>query len=228
MFPSLGLLSKIDCPHKDKCGRGTLCLYRHRPVPVPAPAVTPESTATAINKKKPELPPQPQPQPPKVVDCTQTVTSKDVTSAPQPAIAVAQVPVNSTAAILVESNPAPAEKKEQVVAPPVPSDPACDTDAWRALTLNYDTTGPAYNSECETIWVVPQLKAIVGDKIGYAKRQRALTLIYEHTSARTSGGPSWMPAKLAVESEDRIYHESGAGSYHGKLAVCLKSLKKVD
>ncbi|KAJ2108393.1 hypothetical protein GGI16_001158 [Coemansia sp. S142-1] len=226
MFPSLGLLSKIDCPHKDKCGRGTLCLYRHRPVPAPAPAVTPETTATAINKKKPELPPQPQP--PKVVDCTQIVASTAATSAPQPAIAVAQVPVKSTAAILVESNPVLAEKKEQVVAPPVPSDPACDTDAWRTLTLNYDTTGPAYNSECETIRVVPQLKAIVSDKIGYAKRQRALTLIYEHTSARTPGGPSWMPAKLAVESEDRIYRESGAGSYHGKLAVCLKSLKKVD
>ncbi|KAJ2753384.1 hypothetical protein GGI19_003173 [Coemansia pectinata] len=227
MFPSLGLLSKIDCPHKDKCGRGTLCLYRHRPMSVVSvPVVIPETTATAINKKKPEAPPQPQP--PKVVENAQIVTPKAVTSVPQPAIVVAQEPVNSTAAILVESNPVLAEKKEQVIAPPVASDPACDTDAWRALTLNYDATGPAYNSECETIRVVPQLKAIVGDRIGYPKRQRALTLIYEHTAAKNPEGPSWMAAKLAVECEDRIYRESGAGSYHGKLAVCLRSLKKID
>ncbi|KAJ2831016.1 hypothetical protein GGI24_001729 [Coemansia furcata] len=217
MFPSLGLLSQIDCPHKDKCGRGTLCLYRHRPVP----AVIPDTTATAIKRK-----PEPPPQPPSVVDAAQKAT-RDLTSEPPPTAVVAQEPVPSTAAILVESTPVLAEKKEHIAAPPATSGSACDTDAWRVLTLNYDTAGPAYDNESETARVVPQLKAIVGDKVGYAKRQRALALIYELMAAKTPE-PSWMPAKLAVECEDRIYRESGAGTYHGKLAGCLRSLKKVD
>ncbi|KAJ2491782.1 hypothetical protein IWW37_001981 [Coemansia sp. RSA 2050] len=187
--------------------------------------MSPESIAPATPKNRLE----PLLQPVAVVDDVQKVSPKDLASASQPAVVVAREPANRAAAVLVESNPVLSEIKERdSVASPVSSGPAGDTDAWRALTLNYDTTGPAYNSECETTRVVPQLKAIVGDKIGYAKRQRALTLIYENTAAKTTEGPSWMPAKLSVVCEDRIYRESGPGSYHGKLSVCLKNLKKAD
>ncbi|KAJ2388515.1 hypothetical protein GGI23_006038, partial [Coemansia sp. RSA 2559] len=30
MFPSIGLLSQVDCPFKDGCTRGTVCLFKHR------------------------------------------------------------------------------------------------------------------------------------------------------------------------------------------------------
>ncbi|KAJ2509238.1 hypothetical protein IWW47_000128 [Coemansia sp. RSA 2052] len=201
MFPSLGLLAQIDCPHKDKCGRGSLCLYRHhRTEPANREPVKKERV-----RKKP-------------VDAVQEATVQEPAPTTQPTAAVQAANSNPVELTPMAVEPTLVVKAEE---PPVPGDDM----AWRALTLNYDAAGPAYNSACETTPMLPQLKAIVGDKIGYAKRQRALTLIYELMS-KDHSGPPWMPAKLAIEREDQIYRDSGPGTYHGKLAVCLKDLKK--
>ncbi|KAJ2890438.1 hypothetical protein IWW38_004130 [Coemansia aciculifera] len=200
MFPSVGLLSQVDCPYKDKCGRGSLCLYRHRPEP----------SKKEVVKKEAEIK--------KPADATQEPPESQEPPAQEP-------PVHEPAA------------QEPVVQEPIVHEPAVqkvitqpsvpdDTTDWRLLTLNYDTTGPAYNSLCESTQALPQLKAIVGDKIGYAKRQRALTLIYEHISKTTATSPPWLAAKLAIECEDQIYRDSGPGTYHGKLSACLKDLRK--
>ncbi|KAJ2747475.1 hypothetical protein GGI20_000464 [Coemansia sp. BCRC 34301] len=193
--------ANIDCPHRDKCGRGSLCLYRHRSDP---------------EKKEP---------------VKKEMVKKQSASVVQEAKAHDSVPTAQATAAVQTAEPQTQVESKLVAAEPTPTAKAecepseVDNTTWRALTLNYDYMGPAYNSLCETTQVPPQLKAIVGDKIGYAKRQRALALIYEQM-IKANSSPLWMPAKLAVECEDQIYRDSGPGTYHGKLAVCLKDMKK--
>ncbi|KAJ2393736.1 hypothetical protein GGI23_004984, partial [Coemansia sp. RSA 2559] len=116
----------------------------------------------------------------------------------------------------------------------IPSPPRSkgnSAESWRTRTLNYDPDNPGYDSTTEREAVVPQLKAIVGDKIGYFRRQRTLELLFDHyrripeIATALKESPS-AAAMHAVESEKDVYDNSVAGTYHGKLLVCLKELKQ--
>ncbi|KAJ2664921.1 hypothetical protein IWW48_000535 [Coemansia sp. RSA 1200] len=102
---------------------------------------------------------------------------------------------------------------------------------WRTRTLNYDPNNPGYDSRTEKEAIAPHLKAIVGDKIGYARRQRALEILYEQCK-KTPDIVSAMEetpsaaARHAIEREKHVYESSVAGTYHAKLLVCLKELKQ--
>ncbi|KAJ1956287.1 hypothetical protein GGI12_005343, partial [Dipsacomyces acuminosporus] len=106
-----------------------------------------------------------------------------------------------------------------------------DDDRWRALTLNYNRLGAGYNSETESQAILPQLKAQVGDKVGYAKRQKAIQLFYEQYLRIDSGdvgqGRNWVPAMHAVEREQAVYKVSAPGTYHVNLVNSLRQLKRV-
>ncbi|KAI9500194.1 hypothetical protein BX070DRAFT_255250 [Coemansia spiralis] len=102
---------------------------------------------------------------------------------------------------------------------------------WQTRTLNYDRDSPGYDNRTEGEAIAPQLKAIVGDKIGYARRQRTLEILHEHymripeIASALSISP-WTAAMHAVENEKHIYDNSVAGTYHGKLLSCLRELKQ--
>ncbi|KAJ2633170.1 RNA exonuclease 3 [Coemansia sp. RSA 1290] len=99
-------------------------------------------------------------------------------------------------------------------------------DQWRGLTLNYDSNGPAYDPATEKQAKVPQLKAVVGDKVGYLRRQRALETIYKYSLEIHKEAEPWAPARHAVLEEAELYAASVGGTYHGKLLTCLRSLKQ--
>ncbi|KAJ2559238.1 hypothetical protein EV175_000435 [Coemansia sp. RSA 1933] len=265
MFPSTGLLSKIECPFRDECNRGTLCLFKH-----------PEAT----NKGKKELAENVDIGPKKtemveLVDfSSEEITLEDAKPvAPVPPIVRApqkvrwhDITANTKgkqtvlpAVVGQSTNPDPqrkaasssttagimsgAKKKEppepirQSVgaehnAPKTQHSSTEKEEDWRTRTLNYDPENPGYDSTTEREAVVPQLKAIVSDKIGYSRRQRALEILYDHykkipgiMTAMKETTPS-VAAMRAVESERDVYDSSVAGTYHGKLLVCLKELKQ--
>ncbi|KAJ1939302.1 hypothetical protein EC988_007350, partial [Linderina pennispora] len=77
-------------------------------------------------------------------------------------------------------------------------------DKWRLLTLNYDRRHPGYDPKTEVQAVAPQLKAIVGDRIGYAKRQKSIQLMFDLYMKVHKG--EWVgAAQDAVERELGVY-----------------------
>lgn len=205
MFPSLGLLAKIECPYKDKCQRGNLCFYKHNSTTVPeqlkeedlgfstGEEITLTTNTTPVRQEK--IPNKLRPAPPPLI-------FKQEREKPGP-------PSNTKLT---------KEDKD--------GDEAIPLD-WRKLTLNYDRTGPAFDplTDDPQKQVLPQLKAIVRDKVGYAKRQLAVQKLFERFVKLEQLETA---AQQAVETEHSIYTDSVAGTYHSKLVNQLRSLKKWD
>ncbi|KAJ2697027.1 hypothetical protein FB645_006034 [Coemansia sp. IMI 203386] len=204
MFPSAGLFAKIECPFRDKCGRGSLCLFDHRP-----PAANAKRTA-AVSVRQ--------------VAAEPAVRKPTVT---QPAQMVSTPP---TAPIRSTPPPAPVPSKAPSPPPPAPTPTPTPSADWRHLTINYDASGPGYDARTEQQAVVPQLKAAVGERVGYARRQRSVEMLFEHhmqlMDAATVAATPWVAAEQAILDEAAVYSGSGAGTYHSKLLARMRELKK--
>ncbi|KAJ1845731.1 hypothetical protein LPJ70_002373 [Coemansia sp. RSA 2708] len=228
MFPSLGLLAKVDCPHKSRCHRGALCLFKHPPDHQRTQQQQQQRRRRDAGRDGAAM--------------KDEILLEDTLVAPQAAHVEPPQPV-SKAALPAEpaapSNvPQPADigPKREAAAPRLDEnvrlpESTCDTGTgdWRALTLNYDQHGPAFDPATERQPCVPQLKAVVGDKVGYARRQRALQTIFQHFAridADDTPAAPWMPAMHAVLCEAELYDSSVSGTYHGKLLTCIKALKQ--
>ncbi|KAJ2516535.1 hypothetical protein H4217_004518 [Coemansia sp. RSA 1939] len=327
MFPSIGLLSQIDCPYKNECNRGSLCLFRHvksadsgkvtgtnaganqsqhartatverrqsiaerddfadigreeivledpvAPISAP-PSVSATAPATATGTRTARAPTgnngnrSHNPEESSTMKARNNV-AKPVTAVPAAAAAAVEGPpvikanvgaidkqtvsVNPNKDVVVSQHKSIpfADKEKPSVAEKTQKEPTSvntdDTDNkaqcfpesaaashpeedWRTRTLNYDPDNPGYDSRTEKEAIVPHLKAIVGDKIGYARRQRALEILYEQCKktpdivSDMEETPS-VAARHAVEREKHVYESSVAGTYHAKLLVCLKELKR--
>ncbi|KAJ1894210.1 hypothetical protein LPJ66_005324 [Kickxella alabastrina] len=131
-----------------------------------------------------------------------------------------------------EPEPRPEPAKQAAAEPSRPTiKPAALKPApfWRELTLNHDPNSPAFDKNTELQPTVPSLKAIVGDRVGYMKRQKTLeklhVLFAKLTDVEEIKKKPWVPAMLAVENELQIYNTSVAGTYHSKLLLLLRELK---
>ncbi|KAJ2084091.1 hypothetical protein H4R24_000300 [Coemansia sp. RSA 988] len=238
MFPSLGLLSQIDCPHRDRCQRGTLCLFAHDRCRSRKPSMTEKPRpslldSTEIWLEQPDA--ETQIEKPKsalkvssdALPHKGDVESEDASArqALERALAEFRPPVKCEV-------PEEAPRMQEALMPLVENEPAKNSepvDDWRERTLNYDRSGPAYDPATESRVVQPQLKAMVGEKVGYAKRQRALETLFKHLvviHAADSPETPWLPAMQAVQSEAEVYGNSVAGTYHGKLLTRIRELKQ--
>ncbi|KAJ2373522.1 hypothetical protein GGI05_007456 [Coemansia sp. RSA 2603] len=241
MFPSTNLFANIECPHKDKCGRGKLCMFKHSPVQYPKRTeippkkavekpVQPEKPQQIEPPKKAELPKQPEQ--PDTADHTEHKRQLEPERHTEPQKVLVKVLENKSTPSSAPTNQTsesvtPLEPSQNPKAPP---ETALDeTIDWRQLTINYDKEGPAYDSACETTPTIPQLRAVVGDRVGYARRQKSLGILFnkylELCDPQTLKQSPWMPAQQAVTSEHLVYINSGAGTYSSKLLVCLQELK---
>ncbi|KAJ2229150.1 hypothetical protein H4R99_006161 [Coemansia sp. RSA 1722] len=211
MFPSVGLFAKIECPFRDKCGRGSLCLFDHRP---PAANANAKRTAAVSVRQVAAVP-----------------AVRKPTAVTQPAQMVSTPPTAP-----IRSTPPPAPVPSMAPSPPPPAPTPTPTPApapsadWRHLTINYDASGPGYDARTEQQAVVPQLKAAVGERVGYARRQRSVEMLFEHymqlMDAATVAAAPWVAAEQAILDEAAVYNGSGAGTYHSKLLARMRELKK--
>ncbi|KAJ2453676.1 hypothetical protein EV183_002080 [Coemansia sp. RSA 2336] len=213
MFPSLGLLSQIDCPFREQCHRGSTCLYKHTASHGHArqqlDRVHDMAMKEEILLEDPVAPPQ------NTKNRPARVTRKPIVGWPS----VDFVPARK------EHVERRLEEKER--APDSAEGAAPEkADQWRGLTLNYDIDGPAYDPATEEHAKVPQLKAVVGDKVGYLRRQRALETIFKYSLEIHRGAEPCAAARHAVLEEAGLYAASVGGTYHGKLLTCLRSLKQ--
>ncbi|KAI7827776.1 hypothetical protein BX661DRAFT_182421 [Kickxella alabastrina] len=234
MFPSLGLLSKIDF------NRGTLCLYRHRPSCTSGPPNMETSKFTMdddhamdiseeIRLEDELFTPSPPPPPQQKEQHQQSKNSVQATPI-IPEIAKPKPGPEPKPKPNPEPKPEPAKQ-----ATAEPSRPTIKPTAlkpapfWRELTLNHDPNSPAFDKNTELQPTVPSLKAIVGDRVGYMKRQKTLeklhVLFAKLTDVEEIKEKPWVPAMLAVENELQIYNTSVAGTYHSKLLLLLRELK---
>ncbi|PIA15818.1 hypothetical protein COEREDRAFT_9054 [Coemansia reversa NRRL 1564] len=241
MFPSLGLLSQIDCPYRNRCQRGTLCLFAHDRYRLRRPSTSEKQSAlfdsTEIWLEEPDS--EIQTEQPEIVlaeDVNALLPESDAESkdlgarqALERALAEFRPPVITEA----PEKPPHAEDAQILLVnskqDSISAKNSTSVDDWRQHTLNYDRDGPAYDPATESRVVQPQLKAVVGEKVGYAKRQRALETLFRYLkdiySADSSEKP-WLPAMHAVRSEAELYSASVAGTYHGKLLTRIRELKQ--
>ncbi|KAJ2615018.1 hypothetical protein H4S08_001446 [Coemansia sp. RSA 1365] len=242
MFPSLGLLSQIDCPHRDRCQRGTLCLFAHdrfRPRKLSTSERSQSALvgSTEIWLEEPDSEIQTKQSEPTPAGDANTLLpesdaeSKDIGArqALERALAEFRPP-----AITQSPEKSPHSEDAQITLVDnergsISAKNSTSVDDWRQHTLNYDRSGPAYDPATESRVVQPQLKAVVGKKVGYAKRQRALETLFRYLTdihAADSSEKPWIPAMHAVRSEAELYSASVAGTYHGKLLTRIRELKQ--
>ncbi|KAJ1771024.1 hypothetical protein LPJ74_002715 [Coemansia sp. RSA 1843] len=296
MFPSTGLLSQIDCPYKDGCNRGTLCLFRHIQTAKPStnvgtggvqkrqgrvvnesgrqkeaasdafvdigseeitlddskPSIAPSIVPTNLGRAAKEHNSYSLGNPKETLAAIETLPATAAAATTTTTITTAATHSRDTTAAnsskkdskpghVSEANKGNAAVAEKLRAEPIRKDTDAEDNTpnskknsvedWRTRTLNYDPESPGYDRKAEREAAVPQLKAIVGDKIGYSRRQRALEILYDHYKRipdilKTMKETPSVAAMHAVESERNVYDSSVAGTYHGKLLVCLKELKQ--
>ncbi|KAJ2851539.1 hypothetical protein IWW36_001023 [Coemansia brasiliensis] len=224
MFPSLGLLAQIDCPFREQCHRGSTCLFKHKPSHSIKHA---QQQLNSIQQRDMAMKEE--------ILLEDTVAQPQTSSKNNPVAvraAVTREPITPWPSSEFKPKPTYTEHVSQRLdekeraADSAKSAASDKAGQWRGLTLNYDSAGPAYDPATEEQAKVPQLKAVVGDKVGYARRQRALETIYKYSMQIHQGAEPWVPAKHAVLEEAELYATSVGGTYHGKLLTCLKSLKQ--
>ncbi|KAI8325688.1 hypothetical protein GQ54DRAFT_192127 [Martensiomyces pterosporus] len=267
MFPSLGLLSQIECPYKGDCMRGSLCFYKHlekhrqmkQPQPPSASCIkdwdaTNEEILLDDNGKneadqqravaKPHSGARKSMAYPQQDPGTGAQTTKDekeigrhITPVPQchdhnlqSTNSVETPPPNNTASAKSGENEAGSAAVDPCHKTAHEEGEKDAGASWRALTLNYDRANAGYNAEAESRAILPQLKAVVGDRIGYPKRQKSVELFYEQYRRIDSqcivDGRPWAAAMHAVEREQAVYRASAPGTYHADLVSSLRQLKK--